>query len=101
MNLSQILDPELAKKCHLFGDINSLDSSDPIPCSVHGAKGCSIPSNAFLTTCGSSCTNFSKLFQGQGDVSRTQLLENMLREGKGQSGDTFQGMCSWLAATRR
>jgi hypothetical protein len=96
--LVSTLEPELSERYCIFTDITYLCSLEPVTCAAHGA--CKVSKQVFLTHCGSSCINFSKLFQGDGNSSRSEILRDILKDGKGKSGDTFQGMMWWLNEAR-
>ena len=86
-----------------YSNINAI-SEKHAECSTHG-KTCIIPST-FLSSCGFSCKNFSRcvnVHKSEASSSystRQQFLQSILKEGRGSSGDTCQGMLKFLDAHR-
>ena len=84
-----------------FGDISEMGNAES-PCTTHGkCICCKIPDFAshdgpLITTCGFSCKNFSKLFTFTATMSRDEMLQDILKKGAGSTGETFQGMLSYL-----
>eukprot|EP00959_Pyramimonas_sp_CCMP1952_P375573 7865968-Pyramimonas_sp.AAC.1 len=92
-------DPE----CHIFDNIMNMGRRHAT-CVVHDRPECSVPSNLrnmedapLISTTGFSCKNFSKLFAGTAGMSRSEMLDEILKQGKGSTGATCKGMLAYLS----
>ena len=75
---------------HIYTDVADLGGLNA-KCVVHGGR-CAVPDGnkgPLLEFWGFSCKNFSRMFNCE---NREDLLTNILSEGKGSSGETFQSM---------
>jgi len=67
-------------------------------CAMHNGM-CSVPAGQrgpVIAHFGFSCKNLSKLFNGSGGSSRSEILANIFVEGKGSTGSTFADIITAL-----